>query len=114
MLKRVFAATPLLLLLLTNSQCSWFRVKTTTKVPVNQRALPARAASLQELIQLLNSRAQTIQTLNLSVVFELTGGSSDTGEIANYQRTKGFVLVKKPNFIRIIVLAFNVRLLDMK
>ena len=112
-LKRIVISIQILLLLFITSHCSWFRVKTTTKIPPSQRALPAKAASLPELIQLLNSRAQDIQTLNLSVVFELRGGSINTGEIANYQKTKGFILVKKPNLIRTIVLTFNVRVVDM-
>ena len=111
--KQIVASIQILFLLFLTSQCSWFRVKTTTKIPVNQRALPAKTADLPELIQLLNSRAQEIRTLNLSVVFGLTGGSNNTGEIANYEKTKGFILLKRPSLIRTIVLAFNVRIVDM-
>jgi len=111
--KRVITSVQILFLLFLTSQCSWFRVKTTTKIPANQRALPAKTAGLPELVQLLNSRAHDIETLNLSVVFELTGGSINSGEIANYQKTKGFILLKKPSLIRTIVLTFNVRVVDM-
>ncbi len=113
MIKRILTAVFTLFLVFINSHCSWFRVKKTTKVPASQRALPAKSADMAELVSLLNSRAHQIRTLNLSVVFELTGGSINTGEIAKYEKTRGFVLVKKPNFIRTIVLAFNVRVLDM-
>jgi outer membrane lipoprotein-sorting protein len=112
-LKRIITSIQILFLLFLTSQCSWFRVKTTTRIPANQRALPAKAAGLPELIQLLNSRAQDIRTLNLSVMFKLTGGSINTGEIANYEKTKGFILLKKPSLIRTIVLTFNVRIVDM-
>jgi outer membrane lipoprotein-sorting protein len=112
-LKRIITSIQILFLLFLTSQCSWFRVKTTTRIPANQRALPAKAAGLPELIQLLNSRAQDIRTLNLSVLFKLTGGSINTGEIANYEKTKGFILLKKPSLIRTIVLTFNVRIVDM-
>ena len=112
-LKRTITSIQILFLLFLTSQCSWFRVKTTTRIPANQRALPAKAAGLPELIQLLNSRAQDIRTLNLSVMFKLTGGSINTGEIANYEKTKGFILLKKPSLIRTIVLAFNVKIVDM-
>jgi len=113
LLKRIITSVQIVFLLLLTSQCSWFRVKTTTRIPANQRALPAKMAMLPELIELLNSRAQDIKTLNLSVVFELTGGSNNTGEIANYQKTKGFILLKRPALIRTIVLTFNVRVVDM-
>jgi outer membrane lipoprotein-sorting protein len=112
-LKRIITSIQILFLLFLTSQCSWFRVKTTTRIPANQRALPAKAAGLPELIQLLNSRAQDTRTLNLSVLFKLTGGSINTGEIANYEKTKGFILLKKPSLIRTIVLTFNVRIVDM-
>jgi outer membrane lipoprotein-sorting protein len=112
-LKQIITSIQLLFLLFLTSQCSWFRVKTTTRIPENKRALPAKTAGLAELIPLLNSRARDIQTLNLSVVFELTGGSNNSGEIANYQKTKGFILLKRPTLIRTIVLTFNVRVVDM-
>jgi outer membrane lipoprotein-sorting protein len=111
--RRILTTVFILFLLFTSFHCSWFRVKKTTKVPVSQRALPAKTADTTKLIGLLNSRAQEIQTLNLSVLFELTGGSINTGEIAKYEKTRGFILVKRPSFIRTIVLAFNVRVLDM-
>ena len=112
-LKRFVAATQILFLLAFSSHCSWFRVKKTTQVPVGERALPAKTADQAELVRLLNSTAQDLQTLNLAVVFEFTGGSINTGQIANYRETKGFILVKKPDFIRTIVLAFNLKVVDM-
>src|SRR5437867_7479584 len=111
--QRFVTTVQILLLLAFLSHCSWFRVSKTTQVPVSERALPARTADLAELVRLVNSTAQDLQTLNLAVVFEFIGGSINTGEIANYRETKGFILVKKPDFIRTIVLAFNLKVVDM-
>jgi len=111
--KQLLTATQILFLLIFFSNCSWFRVKKTTQIPVSKRALPARTADQAELVRLLNSTVQDLQTLNLAVVFEFTGGSINTGEVANYRETKGFILIKKPNLIRTIVLAFNVKVMDM-
>jgi len=47
------------------------------------------------------------------VIYQLTGGSINTGEISNYRETEGFILVRKPGNIRLIGLAFKVKVFDM-
>ncbi len=70
-------------------------------------------ASLEELIQGVNQTAQKIQTLKLTVIYQLTGGSINTGEISNYRETDGFILARRPDWIRLIGLAFKVKVFDM-
>jgi outer membrane lipoprotein-sorting protein len=104
---------PILLIFLFSSHCSWFRVKTTSRIPVSEQALPAKTASLPDLVGLISDTAQRIKTLKLTVIYQLTGGSINTGEISNYRETDGFVLLKKPGQIRLIGQAFKVKVFDM-
>jgi outer membrane lipoprotein-sorting protein len=112
-LNRFAASVQILLLLVASANCSWFRVKQTRQVPPSERALPAKTASKAELIDRLNSVAKSTQTLNLRAYLELTGGSANTPEVEKYRESEGYILVKKPSLIRIIVLAFKVTVFDM-
>ena len=62
---------------------------------------------------LVNTSAKNIQTLKLTVIYQLTGGSINTGEISNYRETDGFVLLERPGQIRLIGQAFKVTVFDM-
>ncbi|MCI0624323.1 MAG: hypothetical protein L0387_22210 [Acidobacteria bacterium] len=110
---RTTACLFVLFILLASSHCSWFRVKQTHRIPISEQALPAKTASLEELVQLVNQLAQRIKALKLTVIYQLTGGSINTGEISNYRETDGFVLARKPGWIRLIGLAFKVKVFDM-
>ena len=110
---RTTACLFILFVFLASSNCSWFRVKQTRRIPASEQALPAKIASLEELIQGVNQTAQKIQTLKLTVIYQLTGGSINTGEISNYRETDGFILARRPDWIRLIGLAFKVKVFDM-
>lgn len=83
------------------------------RLPKEAVPLPAKTASQTELVERLNNFAEATQTLNLTVLFELTASSVRPDQIENYRETKGFILLKKPNLIRIIGLAFNVTVFNM-
>jgi outer membrane lipoprotein-sorting protein len=68
---------------------------------------------LEELIRGINQTSEKIQTLRLTVIYQLTGGSINTGEISNYRETDGFVLARRPSWIRLIGQAFKVKVFDM-
>jgi outer membrane lipoprotein-sorting protein len=110
---RVTACLFILFLILASSNCSWFRVKQTHRIPAGEQALPAKTASLEELIRGINQTSEKIQTLRLTVIYQLTGGSINTGEISNYRETDGFVLARRPSWIRLIGQAFKVKVFDM-
>jgi len=112
-MNRFSASVAVLLLLVASANCSWFRVKQTRQVPPNERALPAMTASKSELIDRLNKIAKSTQTLNLRAYLELTRGSANTPEVEKYRESEGYILVKKPSLIRVIVLAFKVTVFDM-
>jgi len=110
---RTTACLSILFVFLASSNCSWFRVKQTRRIPASEQALPAKTASLDDLIQGINQNSQKIQTLKLTVIYQLTGGSINSGEISNYRETDGFVLARRPSWIRLIGLAFKVKVFDM-
>jgi len=110
---RTTACLFILFVLLASSNCSWFRVKQTTRIPVSEQALPAKHATLEELVQIVNQTAQRIQALKLTVIYQLTGGSINTGEISNYRETDGFILARRPAWTRLIGQAFKVKVFDM-
>jgi outer membrane lipoprotein-sorting protein len=110
---RTTACLSILFVLLASSNCSWFRVKQTRRIPASEQALPAKTASLDDLIQGINQHSRKIQTLKLTVIYQLTGGSINSGEISNYRETDGFVLARRPSSIRLIGLAFKVKVFDM-
>ena len=110
---RTTACLSILFVFLASSNCSWFRVKQTRRIPASEQALPAKTASLDDLIQGINQHSQKIQTLKLTVIYQLTGGSINSGEISNYRETDGFVLARRPSWIRLIGLAFKVKVFDM-
>ncbi len=47
------------------------------------------------------------------MIYQLTGGSINSGEISNYRETDGFVLARRPSWIRLIGQAFKVKVFDM-
>lgn len=107
---------PLVLILIFTfllPSCSWFRVKQIRRIPASERALPAKTASLNELVQQINNIVENTNTLKLNVLYQLSGGSTSTSEISDYRETEGFILLKKPAFIRLIGLAFKLKVFDM-
>jgi outer membrane lipoprotein-sorting protein len=70
-------------------------------VPVDQRLLPAKAATRTELLHTLQDRSDQIRTLQATVALDASGGAMKTGVLTEYRQTKGFVLVDRPDHIRV-------------
>ncbi len=113
LIKKYVAFLQVLLILTFSANCSWFRVKKTHKVPINEQPLPAKTADLAELVRRVNESPLKVEALKLTVIYELMGGSINTGEISNYRETDGFILLRKPGMIRLIGEAFKVKVFDM-
>jgi outer membrane lipoprotein-sorting protein len=85
-------------------------VATSTGCLVRRRKIerPARAhaglltAGLDELAARLQQRYESIETLNATVDLEPSLISASRGEIADYKDVRGFILVRKPSWIRVI------------
>jgi len=75
-------------------------VRRQTRIKPSQLPPPALEASLADLVARLNSKSQSIHTLNATVDLEPTAGSIYSGVIKEYRDVKGFILVESPALIR--------------
>ncbi len=76
---------------------------------------PLKEASLQQLVDVVNSSAAHLQTLNATVDIDASAGGERKGKVTDYRQVSGYVLVRKPEMLRMILLAPVVRsrLVDM-
>ena len=79
------------------------------KVQSNISQEPLQTASKQQLVQKLNSEADSIRTMNASVDIKTTVGGARKGKITEYSEISGFILVQKPALLRMIGLLPIVR-----
>jgi outer membrane lipoprotein-sorting protein len=87
------------LLVLMASGCA---VKQTTVIQPFAVPAPPREATLDELVANLNSQADDVRTLQAKVDLETTTGSVYSGVINEYHDVQGYILIQKPDLIRII------------
>ena len=80
-------------------------VKTRTKVDVPPAHSRAQVASLEELVERINTRYAGVQTLSVSrLEVEFQGGSREKGFWEKYPRGKGYLLVEWPASIYVNIL----------
>jgi outer membrane lipoprotein-sorting protein len=89
----------LVLVLLAQASC----IKTTRKLPADQRMLPAKSASRSELFQQLEAKSRQIQTLKGTMNIALSGGGPKSGVLTEYHETRGVIVVERPSNIRVQV-----------
>ncbi len=73
-------------------------------------------ATLDDLVQRVDSQFDTIKTLNASVTMAVsTGGTRTGGEVKDYTTVRGYILVRKPEDLRVILLTpvISTRMMDM-
>lgn len=87
-----------LALLLSTSGCL-FR---TRPVEVLQSSAKLQTATQQELINRLNEDAGKIQTLNATVDIDTSVGGEKRGKVTDFQEIRGYILVRRPNQLRMI------------
>jgi hypothetical protein len=78
-------------------------------VPKRTTIAAARSATLQELVNALNQQAAAIKTLNATVDINTSVGGSRKGKVTDYQQIRGYILVRKPEMLRMIGLLPIVR-----
>ena len=74
-----------------------------------------KSATLAELVEKINRSADAITTLNATVDIDASTGGQKKGKVTDYFEVHGFVLVRKPEMLRVIGLVPVVRnhLFDM-
>jgi hypothetical protein len=77
-------------------------VRKVTHVHPPGQTLPARDASLAELVAKIDAWSNPIHTLNAMIDLEPTAGSVYSGVIKQYHDVKGYVLLQRPATIRML------------
>jgi outer membrane lipoprotein-sorting protein len=63
---------------------------------------PLKSAALPDLLAEINQNAAKVQTLNATVEISASTGGSKKGKITEYQNISGYILVRKPDMLRMI------------
>jgi outer membrane lipoprotein-sorting protein len=82
-----------------------FRSRKVEQLP----AVQLKNATAQELIDYVNTQASRIQTLQATVDISTSVGGEKKGKVTEYQAIRGYVLVRKPEMLRMIGLMPIVR-----
>ena len=96
--RRIFLAVSLVARLLGQTGCL-FR---TRLVEMRTSTAPLKTATKQELVDRINSEAAKIKTLNATVDIATSVGGEKKGKVTDFQEISGFVLVRKPDMLRMI------------
>jgi outer membrane lipoprotein-sorting protein len=97
-MKRAARISVLLLALLLLSGCL-FR---TRKVEIHQSLATLRTATRQELIDLVNKEASQVKNLNATVNIATSVGGQKKGKVTDYTEIRGYILLRKPETLRMI------------
>src|SRR5690242_9281339 len=92
--------------------CLW-RTRVVPKTMISTATL--KDATLAELVDRINQRADEIKTLNATVDIDASNGGEKKGKVTDYTEIHGYVLVRNPDMLRVIGLVPVVRnrLFDM-
>jgi hypothetical protein len=95
----------LLLLTLSTTGC----LLRTRPVEDQYSKAPLKEASQQQLIDIINQQADTLQTLKATVDIDTSAGGMKKGQITDYKEIRGYVLARKPDWLHMIGLMPIVR-----
>lgn len=95
---RVLVAFFLLALLAGDTGCL-FRTRT---VPIRTSTAKLQTATKQELVDLINRQATSIRTLDATVDIATSVGGEKKGKVTEYEAIRGYILVRKPDMLRMI------------
>jgi len=74
----------------------------THRVPREASPAVVLEATQADLVEKVNRSAERIQTLNATVDIDTEVGGSKKGKVTEYQQIRGYVLVRKPDMLRMI------------
>ena len=95
--RRAFCAAAILVLLVSTG--CLFRTRT---VEVRISTAKLLTATQQELIDRLNHDAAQVKTLNATVDIDTSYGGEKRGKVTNFKEIRGYILVSRPNMLRMI------------
>lgn len=90
-------------------------IRSTHRVQVSLSTAKLQTATLVQLVERINQEAAKIKTLNATVDISASTGGQKKGKVTDYTDIRGYVLVRKPDMLRVIGLVPLVRnrLFDM-
>jgi hypothetical protein len=103
------AATLLLPFLLAG--CSLF--PTTRKLPIPKAPLVTQTATPEELVARVNQRWDALNTLTATVEIHASVIKTAEGKATDYPTLHGFILLRKPEMLRVVGQLYGVRAFDM-
>ena len=95
---RVLAAIFVFALLISQTGCL-FRTRV-AEIHTSTAAL--QSATKEQLVSYINSEASKIRTLNATVDIATSVGGEKKGKVTDYEEIRGYILVRKPNNLRMI------------
>ena len=104
-MKIVGSKTRFLFLAALLAQASCNLASRKVQIPPDQRLLPAKSATKEELFRNLEEKSREIQTFRANMTLDVSGGGSQSGVLTEYRQTSGVLLVERPHKIRIRVYA---------
>jgi len=90
-----------LLLLVTQASC--IRISRRRVLSQDERLLPANTATREELLHQLEDRSNSVQTLQGTIFLDLSGGGAKSGVLTEYHQTTAYVVVDRPEHLRLKV-----------
>lgn len=72
------------------------------KAPVLMSTAQLQTATFEQLVAKINEQAAKMQTINATVDLAGSTGGSKKGKITDYQEIKGYILLRKPDTLRMI------------
>lgn len=78
-------------------------VKRTVSVPVPQQILNAKVATREELLSMLDSYSKVASLSSTTMKITATSGNAETGKLQEYRSAPGYILLQRPDRIRLDV-----------
>ncbi|HLI62342.1 MAG TPA: DUF4292 domain-containing protein [Terriglobales bacterium] len=74
----------------------------TRPVPMRTSTAKLQTADKAELVDYINRQATSIQTLNATVDIATSVGGEKKGKVTQYEAVRGYILLRKPDMLRMI------------
>jgi outer membrane lipoprotein-sorting protein len=86
---------------------------TTRHLPVPKAPALVQTATPKELVKQINQRWNALNTLTATVEIYATGVKTEQGIAKDYPSCRGFILMRKPQMLRVAGTYFGVKIFDM-